>query len=215
MTVQSPVALKDSVERLRLFKKRNATIAAIGTIRPISERSMIGGSFGSSRFGKNCERFLKEQSSNEAMGPSGTGESSHACEREMVSPRTYAGSELLLRAGRGSLSGGDQRAALAPSFRMEGREKSFETSYREYVENQYEKDMVVYAVRDAVGRIENIQKLAAPWIKSQGTRSRDTTCRVYRGHRQSAGCNGARNATERRKRQLEMPRVVTFVQIGS
>ena len=50
-----------------------------------------------------------------------------------------------------------------------------------------EKDMVVYAVRDAVGRIENIQKLAAPWIKSQGTRSRDTTCRVHRGRRQSAG----------------------------
>ena len=70
---------------------------------------------------------------------------------------------------------------------MEGREKSFKTSYREYVENQYEKDMAVYAVRDAVGRIENIQKLAAPWIKSQGTRSRDTTCRVHRGHRQSAG----------------------------
>jgi hypothetical protein len=94
-------------------------------------------------------------------------------------------------------------------------EVSFKTSYREYVENQYEKDLAVYAVHDAVGRIENIQKLAAPWIKSQGTRSRDTTCRVHRGHRQSAGCNGARNATERRKRQLEMPRVVTFVQIGS
>ena len=78
-----------------------------------------------------------------------------------------------------------------------------------------EKDMVVYAVRDAVGRIENIQKLAAPWIKSHVTRSRDTSCRVHRSHRQSAGCNGARNATERRKRQLEMPRVVTFVQIGS
>jgi hypothetical protein len=85
-------------------------------------------------------------------------------------------------------------------------EESFKTSYREYVENQYEKDLAVYAVHDAVGRIENIQKLAAPWIKSQGTRSRD---------RQSAGCNGARNATERRKRQLEMPSVVTFVQIGS
>jgi len=32
--------------------------------------------------------------------------------------------------------------------------------------NQYEKDMAVYAVRDAVGRLENIQKLAAPWINS-------------------------------------------------
>jgi len=43
-------------------------------------------------------------------------------------------------------------------------EESFKTSYREYVDNQYEKDMAVYAVRDAVGRLENIQKLAAPWI---------------------------------------------------
>ena len=81
MTVQSPVALKDSVERLRLFKKRNATIGVIGTIHPISERSTLGGSFGSSRFGKNCERLLKEQSSNEAMGPSGTVESSQVISR--------------------------------------------------------------------------------------------------------------------------------------
>ena len=43
-------------------------------------------------------------------------------------------------------------------------EESFKTSYREYVDNQYEKDMAVAAVRDAVGRIENIQKLAAPWL---------------------------------------------------
>lgn len=45
-------------------------------------------------------------------------------------------------------------------------EESFKTSYREYVDNQYEKDMAVYAVRDAVGRLENIQKLAAPWLNS-------------------------------------------------
>jgi len=45
-------------------------------------------------------------------------------------------------------------------------EESFKTSYREYVDNQYEKDMAVYAVRDAVGRLENIQKLAAPWMNS-------------------------------------------------
>jgi len=45
-------------------------------------------------------------------------------------------------------------------------EESFKTSYREYVDNQYEKDMAVYAVRDAVGRIENVQKLAAPWMNS-------------------------------------------------
>ena len=45
-------------------------------------------------------------------------------------------------------------------------EESFKTSYREYVDNQYEKDMAVYAVRDAVGRIENVQKLATPWMNS-------------------------------------------------
>ena len=45
-------------------------------------------------------------------------------------------------------------------------EESFKTSYREYVDNQYEKDMAVYAVRDAVGRIENVEKLSAPWINS-------------------------------------------------
>jgi toluene monooxygenase system protein A len=33
-------------------------------------------------------------------------------------------------------------------------EESFKTSYREYVDNQYEKDMAVYAVRDAIGRLE-------------------------------------------------------------
>src|SRR5437879_1566845 len=43
-------------------------------------------------------------------------------------------------------------------------EESFKTSYREYVDNQYEKDMAVYAVRDAVGRLENVQKLAVPWL---------------------------------------------------
>ena len=43
-------------------------------------------------------------------------------------------------------------------------EESFKTSYREYVENQHDKDMAVYAVRDAVGRLENVQNLATPWI---------------------------------------------------
>jgi len=43
-------------------------------------------------------------------------------------------------------------------------EEAFKTSYREYVQNQHEKDMAVYAVRDAVGRLENIQSLATPWI---------------------------------------------------
>jgi hypothetical protein len=43
-------------------------------------------------------------------------------------------------------------------------EEAFKTSYREYVQNQHEKDMAVYAVRDAVGRLGNVQSLATPWI---------------------------------------------------
>jgi toluene monooxygenase system protein A len=43
-------------------------------------------------------------------------------------------------------------------------EESFKTSYREYVENQHDKDMAVYAVRDAVGRLDDIQALSTPWI---------------------------------------------------
>ena len=42
--------------------------------------------------------------------------------------------------------------------------EAFKTSYREYVQNQHEKDMAVYAVRDAVGRLENEENLATPWI---------------------------------------------------
>ena len=43
-------------------------------------------------------------------------------------------------------------------------EEAFKTSYREYVQNQHDKDAAVYAVRDAVGRLEDIQKLATPWV---------------------------------------------------
>jgi len=43
-------------------------------------------------------------------------------------------------------------------------QEAFKTSYREYVQNQHEKDMAVYAVRDAVGRLNNVQSLATPWI---------------------------------------------------
>ena len=45
-------------------------------------------------------------------------------------------------------------------------EESFKTSYREYVENQHDKDMAVYAVRDAVGRLDDIQALSTPWLSS-------------------------------------------------
>ena len=43
-------------------------------------------------------------------------------------------------------------------------EEAFKTSYREYVQNQHQKEMAVCAVRDAVGRLENVQSLATPWI---------------------------------------------------
>jgi toluene monooxygenase system protein A len=51
-----------------------------------------------------------------------------------------------------------------PHSEWQDWEESFKTSYREYVQNQHDKDAAVYAVRDAVGRLENIQKLATPWV---------------------------------------------------
>src|ERR1700758_4462612 len=53
-----------------------------------------------------------------------------------------------------------------PHAEWKGWEESFKASYREYVDNQYEKDMAVDAVRDAIGRLENVQKLASPWMNS-------------------------------------------------
>jgi len=51
-----------------------------------------------------------------------------------------------------------------PHAEWEDWDEAFKTSYREYVENQHEKDAAVYAVRDAVGRLENMENLATPWI---------------------------------------------------
>jgi toluene monooxygenase system protein A len=51
-----------------------------------------------------------------------------------------------------------------PHSEWQDWEEAFKTSYREYVENQHDKDMAVYAVRDAVGRLEDTQKLNTPWI---------------------------------------------------
>jgi len=66
-------------------------------------------------------------------------------------------------------------------------DESFKTSYREYVENQHEKDMAVYAVRDAVGRLENVQSLATPWINGLKSPCGGVTARRIHGHdRQSA-----------------------------
>ncbi len=45
-------------------------------------------------------------------------------------------------------------------------DEPYRTSYSEYVKNQHEKDASVYAVRDAVGRLENFQKLPADWLNA-------------------------------------------------
>jgi toluene monooxygenase system protein A len=42
-------------------------------------------------------------------------------------------------------------------------DEPFKTSYAEYVHNQHAKDASVYAVRDAVGRLKDFQKLPAQW----------------------------------------------------
>src|SRR6202007_3419470 len=54
-------------------------------------------------------------------------------------------------------------------------------SYREYVDNQYEKDMAVKAVHDAVGRVENLQKLALPWLNSLTVHAAALTLREFTG----------------------------------
>jgi toluene monooxygenase system protein A len=43
-------------------------------------------------------------------------------------------------------------------------EEPYRTSYSEYVINQHAKDASVYAVRDAVGRLKDFQKLSASWL---------------------------------------------------
>src|SRR5262249_30753316 len=45
-------------------------------------------------------------------------------------------------------------------------DEPYRTSYREYVTTQHEKDAAVYAVRDAVGRLENFQKLDKVWLNA-------------------------------------------------
>jgi toluene monooxygenase system protein A len=43
-------------------------------------------------------------------------------------------------------------------------DEPFHPTFRDYVATQREKDAAVYAVRDAVGRIEDYQRLAEPWL---------------------------------------------------
>jgi toluene monooxygenase system protein A len=51
-----------------------------------------------------------------------------------------------------------------PQKEWAGWDEPFRTSYAEYVANQSDKNASVYAVRDAVGRLEDFAKLGAPWI---------------------------------------------------
>lgn len=43
-------------------------------------------------------------------------------------------------------------------------DEPFRTSYREYVDNQHAKDADLYAVREAVGRVEGFQRQPAAWL---------------------------------------------------
>ncbi len=43
-------------------------------------------------------------------------------------------------------------------------DEPYHTSFRDYVTTQADKDAAVYAVRDAVGGIEDYRRLAAPWV---------------------------------------------------
>jgi toluene monooxygenase system protein A len=43
-------------------------------------------------------------------------------------------------------------------------DEPYRTTYTEYVANQHAKDASVYAVRDAVGRLEDVQKLDPAWL---------------------------------------------------
>lgn len=51
-----------------------------------------------------------------------------------------------------------------PHTEWAGWDEPYRTSYAEYVAQQHEKDAAVYAVRDAVGRAEDLEKLGAPWL---------------------------------------------------
>jgi toluene monooxygenase system protein A len=45
-------------------------------------------------------------------------------------------------------------------------DEPYHTTYADYVIQQADKDEAVYAVRDAMGRIEDYQRLAAPWVNA-------------------------------------------------
>ncbi len=51
-----------------------------------------------------------------------------------------------------------------PHSAWKGWDEPYRTAYADYVKLQREKDASVYAVRDAVGRIDDYRKLEAPWV---------------------------------------------------
>ncbi|PYV37852.1 MAG: toluene monooxygenase [Acidobacteria bacterium] len=53
-----------------------------------------------------------------------------------------------------------------PQAKWQGWDEPYRTSYSEYVTNQHAKDASVYAVRDAIGRVEDFQKLDAGWLNA-------------------------------------------------
>jgi hypothetical protein len=76
--------------------------------------------------------------------------------------------EFLLHNRGRSLPRSDRRTSLASAQQAGGiGEESFKTSYREDVENQREKDMAVYAVRDAVSRLASDGLLRPAAIKGE------------------------------------------------
>lgn len=54
---------------------------------------------------------------------------------------------------------------VVPSEAWAEWDEPYKTTYRDYVNTQYEKDLSVLAVRDAVGRIDDIKKLDPQWMQ--------------------------------------------------
>ncbi len=51
-----------------------------------------------------------------------------------------------------------------PQSEWSSWDEPYRTSYTEYVVNQSAKDSAVYAVRDAIGKVEDFQKLDPSWL---------------------------------------------------
>jgi len=78
-------------------------------------------------------------------------------------------------------------------------EESFKTSYREYVDKPIRKRYgCTRLCTDAVGRIENVQKLALPWLNSLKVHAAALPLAEFTGsYRQSAGARFGRDSAWR------------------